>query len=237
MKATKAYHLHEDGHLCEGWSYGPGFDEYLRTRVKDRCTGKDLERTHAVGGFDSTHIDEILSTEPPVESWKIGECVAECFLEDDKSARLPNPRLVQKNPKASTAGPDLAGLSTEGVFLFGEVKTTGASGSPRIVKRMTEQLENILESKSTRRSLIRWIMYMARKSEWEKDADKALSEYLDGKYMVVGVLVRDTKPQKADLDSEFSRIQKRTAVGVLLALYALYLPVAVGQMDLVKSNG
>lgn len=241
MKAAKAYDLSADGHLCEGRSYGPGFEKYLRTRVKDRCTGKDLaERAQAMGGFDSARIDEIFASDPPAESWKMGECVAECFLEDDKGARLPNPRLVQKNPKASPAGADLAGLSAKnGVFLFGEVKTTDASGSPPpIVTDMAKQLENILESKSARRSLIRWITHMALKSGWEREADKALIKYKRGRYMVAGVLIRDAKPQKADLDHAFSRIRKRAAAGAILALYALYLPVAVGQMGvLVKSDG
>lgn len=103
---------------------------------------------------------------------------------------------------------------------------------------MAAQLEKIMDSKAVRRSLIRWILYMARGTEWEGEAHEALRRYMRGEYAVAGVLIRDAAPQEADLASAFSRIRKRAAAGALLALYALYLPASVEQAgDLVRSDG
>lgn len=139
----------------------------------------------------------------------------------------------EKNPKASTAGADLVGVSRErGVtlFLFGEVKTTSSDSSPPpIVGKMSSQLQEIASSESKRSGLIRWLGFRALGSDLEKEFAAAASSYLKGRYRIVGALVRDTEPRKSDVSSACAKIREKAGAGVLSALYALYLPVGVGR--------
>ena len=241
MKAAMAYDLSAGGRSCEGWSYGRGFAEHVRTRVKDRCdddagTKELVERLREAetAGFDSSRIEEVLSTEPSEESWRMGECMAECFLEDQKGASLPNPRRALKNPRASPAGADLVGFLKEKdvLFLFGEVKTAGSGQSPPpVMTGMASQLEKILSSESYRNGLIQWLAFMVWNSDTWRDFSAAMNNYLDGKYRIVGALIRDTRPQKDDISSACSKISLQLRSGTLLALYALYLPVGIEEAN------
>lgn len=234
---TSAYRLPAGGHACEGWSYGRGFGEYVRTRVRDRCADRPgtadlLKRMQErAPGFGSARMAKVLAAEPPGEPWRAGECIAECFLEDQKGASLPNPRR-EKNPKASQAGADLVGVSREkggALFLFGEVKTTGSDSSPpRAAGRMVSQLQEIASSESKRSGLIRWLGFRALGSDLEKEFAAAASSYHKGRYMIVGALIRDTKPRKSDVSAACAKVREKVGAGALSALYALYLPVDIG---------
>ena len=239
VKRVREYRLYADGHSCEGWSYGQDFGDYVRTRVKDRCTDSEgakklaeRARDTKVTGFDQSLLSDILDAKPPDEPWKVGECVAECFLEDHEQASLPNPRRALKNPRASPAGADLAGFSKKGnvaVFLFGEVKTSGAAQSPpSVVKNMASQLKNIMSDESDRQDLIRWLALSVDDSELQ-DLSDAVKNYSEGKYVVAGVLIRDTEPLKSDLNSICSALRKQVVAGALVALYALYMPISIEQ--------
>jgi len=235
VDAAAEYSLHSAGRACEGWSYGEGFEEHVRSRVRDRCT--DEAGTAGIlrnvqenaSEFEYARIEEILAPEPPDKTWKVGECIAECFLEDSKQAVLPNPHR-SKNPRASPAGPDLAGFSKENsrtLFLFGEVKTSGQERSPpSVMGEMASQLQKIASREQKRRDLIKWILDELGPDQI-KDAPAALRNYLDGRYRIVGALVRDTEPRESDISAACSRIKK--SPGSALALYAIYLPVSVAQ--------
>lgn len=187
-----------------------------------------------IPGFDHDRMAEMFAAEPSGQPGRAGECIAECFLEDEKGASLPNPRR-EKNPKASTAGADLVGVSDEKggpLFLFGEVKTTSSDGSPPpIAGKMSSQLQEIASSESKRNGLIRWLWFRVVGTDLEKRFAEAASNYLKGRYRIVGALIRDTKPRESDVSSACSKIRKRAGAGVLSALYALYLPVGVGMVE------
>lgn len=233
-EASIEYVLSTNGRSCEGWSYGQDFAEHVRTRVRSRCADyagtRDLvERVQGKKGLDPALLNEILAAETPGEPWRTGECVAECFLEDQKGASLPNPRR-DKNPKASAAGADLVGVSREKggtVFLFGEVKTTSSNRSPPpVMNHMVSQLEKISSHEPYQRSLIRWLAFRAYKSDLWDEFLAAACSYAEGRCRMVGVLIRDTEPKRADIASACSKIKKS---GMLLALYALYMPVSIEQ--------
>lgn len=179
---------------------------------------------------------EILAPEPPDKTWKVGECIAECFLEDCKQAVLPNPH--RQNPRASPAGPDLAGFSKENaqtLFLFGEVKTSKQERwPPAIMGEMASQLHDIASCETKRRDLIRWLLNELG-SDQMKDAPAALISYLSGRYKIVGALIRDTEPRESDISAACSKIKKNS--GVMLALYAIYLPVSVERAAGMLSGG
>lgn len=231
------YRLPADGHSCEGWSYGQDFEGYVRTRVKDRCADgegskklAERARDAKVAGFDQSLLSDMLEAKPPDKPWKVGECLAECFLEDHEQASLPNPRRALKNPRASPAGADLVGFSKKwnvAVFLFGEVKTSGSAKSPpSVVSGMASQLKDVMSDESDRQDLIRWLALSVDDSELQ-DLSDAVKNYSEGKYAVAGVLIRDTEPLKSDLASVCSELCKRVAAGALFALYALYMPVSI----------
>lgn len=236
VEVTIEYRLPSgEGRACEGWSYGGGFEEHARLRVRDRCTGGDgtadiLQSIQEnASEFEYARIEEILAPEPPDEPWKAGECIAECFLEDSKEAVLPNPHR-SRNPRASPAGPDLVGFSKENaqtLFLFGEVKTSSEERSPpSVMNRMASQLKGIASSGSKREGLIGWLVRELEPGQGE-DLLAALRSYRSGMYRIVGALVRDTKPQESDISTACSKIKRLS--GCMLALYALYLPVGVRQ--------
>ena len=239
-KPTSAYRLPAGVHACEGWSYGRGFEGYVRTRVRGRCADRpgtaDLLRRmqERIPGFDSARMAEMFAAEPAGQPGRAGECIAECFLEDEKGASLPNPRR-EKNPKASTAGADLVGISREKagtLFLFGEVKTTSSGSSPPpIAGKMSSQLQEIASSEYKRSGLIRWLGFRAIGTDLEKEFAAAASNYLKGRYRIAGALIRDTMPRESDVSSACSKIRKIAGAGVLSALYALYLPVGVGMVE------
>ena len=235
MDAAAEYSLHSAGRTCEGWSYGEGFEEHIRSRVRDRCadeagTAGILQNVQEnASEFEYARIEEILAPEPPDKTWKVGECIAECFLEDSKQAVLPNPHR-SKNPQASPAGPDLVGFSKENaqtLFLFGEVKTSGQERwPPSVMGEMASQLQEIASSEPKRDGLIRWL-WLEFGSGRQEDFLAALRSYEKSRYRIVGALIRDTKPQEKDISAACSKIKK--LAGGMLALYAIYLPVGIGQ--------
>lgn len=243
VEATVEYRLSLAGRACEGWSYGVGFAEHVRSRVRDRCAdeagiaGILQSIQDNASEFEYTRIGEILATEPPSEAWKVGECIAECFLEDSKEAILPRPRRP-KNPRASPSGPDLAGFSREKdqtLFLFGEVKTSSEERSPPAVMRgMASQLQDIASSEPKRHALIKWLLNEIGPDQL-KDALAAWRSYLKGRYRLVGALIRDTEPAKSDISAACSKLKKMA--GCMLALYAIYLPVGIGQAVSMVAEG
>ena len=119
-----------------------GFDEYVSSRVRKRFCDiegtediiEEFEDIHSAGFEEQLHID-IFSNSPSIEDWKIGEALAECYLEDFEKVRFHYPSSRDaKNPKVNLQGADLVGFvdidEETTIFLFGEVKTSEDKDSP-----------------------------------------------------------------------------------------------------------
>ncbi len=231
-----------------------GFVEYLSSRVRVRFY--DVEGTEALieefrdipsTGFEERSLIDIFSTSPPIDDWKIGETLAECYLEDFEKVRFYYPSSRDaKNPKANLQGADLVGFidvnEETTIFLFGEVKTSGDTNSPPQVmygrSGMIDQLRNIKNDPYMRKSLIRWLGFKAKEQRdddpFKKDYRKALKIYLkeetEHKYFLFGILVRDTEPKDTDLKARYESLKSDLSKGVQLKLVALYIPMPIKDM-------
>lgn len=231
-----------------------GFEEYLSSRVRERFY--DIEGTKllieefeniASTGFEKTLLVNIFSISPPLEDWKIGEALAECYLEDFEGVKFYYPPSRDaRNPKANIQGADLVGFididEETTIFLFGEVKTSGEKSSPPQVmygeSGMINQLRNIQNNPDLRKSLIRWFGFKVKslsdEDPFKKDYQKALKMYLkegaEYKYFLFGILIRDTTPRNTDLGSGYKSLKNNLANGAQLKLIALYIPMPIKDM-------
>jgi hypothetical protein len=225
---------------CWKFDTEEAFKTYMGNRVKNRLL--DIEGTTdlaahydsiATTGFADNRLKEIFSEKLPPEPWKIGEALAECFLEDADNVRFPwNGCRDQKVDAASLPGADLVGFKgqNENVrFLFGEVKTSDdASNRPPKVMYgrtgMTTQLENLKTSAETRRLLVKWFGFRAKNSSWESDYRTSLTAYISSDECVClqGALVRDCEPDIKDLASRGKALSINIPANMGISLYGIY---------------
>lgn len=218
------------------------FVEYLGDRVKNRFldtkwTNELVERAKEAlqdTGFDMSNLEEVLSNSEEEDNWRIGECLAECILEDHFSAQFDyNNSRDAKNPNGNDTGADLVGLYTddqEVIFLFGEVKTSKDQDTPPNVlygkTGMIKQLEALRDEEVKRNSLVRWIWSKAvaeNGTEFYSNSAKALKNFLvDKKLKLVGVLVRDTEVNKRDLYSRAKSLNENIPDGLQIELISIY---------------
>src|SRR5690606_29430437 len=117
----------------------------------------------------------------------------------------------RRTPRASLPGTDLVGFYRQGetvLLLFGEVKTSSEQSAPPNVmyggSGMTWQLEESAKRLDIQRSLLQWLHARCLVEPYRDLYEKAVSRYLcsEGKeLLIVGVLIRDTQPNEADLQS------------------------------------
>jgi hypothetical protein len=214
--------------------------KYMTSRVKNRLL--DVEGTAdlaahydsvATTGFTDNRLKQIFTQNLPTEPWKVGEALAECFLEDADDVRFPwNGCRDQKVDNASLPGADLIGFKNQNGkvrFLFGEVKTSNDSVNhpPNVMygrSGMTKQLENLKISPETRSLLVRWFAFRAKNSDWESDYKTALAEYLSSDECVFlqGVLVRDCPPDIKDLKTRGQVLNNGKPAEMGISLYGIY---------------
>ena len=262
LSIETAYENNNKWSAYQGIVLKDGFDEYLSSRVRGRFY--DIEGTKALieefrdipsTGFEERLLIDIFSTSPPIDDWKIGEALAECYLEDFEKVRFYYPSSRDaKNPKANLQGADLVGFvdvdEETTIFLFGEVKTSGDKNSPPQVmygrSGMIDQLRDIKNNPNLRKSLIRWLGFKVKAlsddDPFKKDYQKALKVYLkegaEHKYFLFGILIRDTEPKDTDLKSRYESLKSDLSNGAQLKLVALYIPMPIKDMkDYIINKG
>jgi hypothetical protein len=191
-------------------------------------------------GFNNTAILlDIFTLEGPTNQWRIGEAMAEFYLESEKNARFYwNELRDQRNINSNKTGADLVGfieIDGETVFLFGEVKTSNDPDRPPQVlygkSGMIKQLEDLATDEKKVKALIRYLGTKARLYEstdpFRIDFDKALNSYISNmnKYNLIGILVRDVDPDKKDVESRYAALKKTVNVLTGLQLIALYISI------------
>ena len=212
-----------------------GLDVYLSDRVRKRHYGHNLINKMVEEFLDlrSTGFgnDGLAKIRPYPEPWQVGESFSECFLEDYKCANFPYPNWSNlKNQNASPAGADLVGYDHQNdsvVFLFGEVKTTGQTCRlPSVVGALKTQLLN-LESPKTSQQLLLWLGGKNKTLEGRQNFGRALKSYVNGIFKIVGILIRDTVPDKHDLERTFIYLVNALRPTTNLEMLAIYLPVGL----------
>lgn len=222
--------------------------DYLKGRVRSRYMDEegteslieefaDINQTE----FDADDLRDVFQAEPATQNWRIGECLAECFLEDHRKAVFPHNRIGDlRNHDATSYGPDLVGFTKidgNASFLFGEVKTSSdAKSPPSVMSVMNDQLEKIKRCDRIQKMLIHWlgekIKSLNPTDPVQKDFVDALCNYFKPNkrtIMISGVLIRDTDPNRSDLKPSYERVG--IELGELhLALTAIYLPVRIDEL-------
>ena len=254
LSIETAYENTNEWSAYQGIVLKDGFDEYLSSRVRARFY--DIEGTEALieefkdlpsTGFEEQLLIDIFSTSPSIEDWRIGEVLAECYLEDFEKVRFHYPSSRDaKNPKANLQGADLVGFididEHTTIFLFGEVKTSSDKRSPPQVmygrSGMIDELRGIKNNPDIRKALIKWLAFkvkdLSENEPFKKDYLKALKIYIqegvEDKYYLIGILVRDTIPKETDLKSRYLSLKKDLAKEARLKLIALYIPIQIEEM-------
>jgi hypothetical protein len=222
------------------------FQDYLRERVKEKFedvegqldameTFGDLAETE----FETSLLEEILSGSEKPRHWKIGECLAECYLEDFENGLFPfNPDRDAKNPNGSPHGCDIVGFhldKEDTSFLFSEVKTSSDMKSPpSVVSNDTTglkyQLRTLRDDEQTRFNLIKWLIYKTKDLPEESEIlslfKKTLKSYFKNKKKVklVGMIIRDIEPKEADFKNLNTFIHQSKPSDMTIDLIGLYLP-------------
>ena len=254
MDNTSICYLQEsDNRRYEGIIFNQQYAEnYLKTKVKARYY--DLKGTQSLvnyassideTGFAKETLEEIFSSQPKLKNWKIGECIAECYLEDEHSTRFHyESSRDAKNSEGNLHGPDIVGFSeieNETVFVFGETKTSSDANSPPSVMLgshgMGGQLENIKKDDNVKDSQIKWLAFKAydkpSKDLFKQDFNNAFKTYMrSGKkrLKLVGILIRDTNPNSNDLKSVFEKLIQGMHLKMSLTLSAIYLPLHIDNL-------
>ncbi|HTI60102.1 hypothetical protein [Mucilaginibacter sp.] len=228
---------------------------YLAGAVKGNLT--DLEQRESLlealeslktdTGFDSegllVDIQALENPEVDVPEWRIGEAMAEAFLEQDMQCRFHwNELRDARNPKGNKTGADLVGfieMDGQVLFLFGEVKTSSetANRPPQVMTNSTgieSQLKDLYNDRAKRLILISYlqskaVLYPAGHA-FKEDFKQALNIYFnaagDAPYKLIGILVRDVEPDENDVSESYHKLKALIPAPLALRLMALYMPIA-----------
>jgi hypothetical protein len=187
-------------------------------------------------------IGKLLAAVPEPEGWEVGEALAECALQTDSGREVSwpwNTVCDRRTPRASLPGADLVGFLRTGAvvqLLFGEVKTSSDLDSPPNVMNggsgMAWQLEQSATRLDIQHALLRWLHARCQASPYRELYEEAVGRYLksEGKDLIlVGVLIRDTKPNEKDLRSRGEALSRKLGTSTRVDLIAWYLPVPIAQ--------
>ncbi|EFI62042.1 UNVERIFIED_CONTAM: hypothetical protein NO986_24660 [Comamonas sp. A-3] len=233
---------HLDGHIsCQAFdasnhsSYVAWLSDDVAARVFDKPTIDAFESDIAAlsaEGFDVSALVEIHSEPYSTTSADIGEGIADLFLAERHNSVLPsNRRRDLKNPNASQAGADIAGyvLQADGTycFLFGEVKTSSEKKSPpsvmtHIHSGMAVQLQRVSDSRGYQRTLMFYLRERSQDAANRPLYQSALENLAAGKFQLVGVLLRDTKPDVLDVRAPMAKMRAQLPTQQLCHLYVLH---------------
>jgi hypothetical protein len=187
--------------------------------------------------FSDKSVKRVLSRRPAMESWRVGEGLAEAYLTEHKNSDFPWPSGRDlKNPGASPAGTDLVGFQeTDAVvkahrFAFGEVKTSAQELWPPNVMDgrhgLQKQLEALRDSTDVKDALVRYLGHHAGGARWLPRYQSAAARYLadSSDVSLFGVLIRDVKPKADDLTKRAEVLAGNCPSETNIELRALYLP-------------
>ncbi|MBX3150432.1 hypothetical protein KF728_09810 [Candidatus Obscuribacterales bacterium] len=193
-------------------------------------------REIATTEFETTQIAEILEARELDDStWRIGEAIAEVFLTLNRGCVFPWPfSRDHRNPNAVTAGADLVGFQlcdgTGWVFAFGEVKTSSDDSTPPNVMTgrsgLIRQLETLRDSRYIQDALFRYLALRKGGTQWAAIFDEAAKNFLKDRSStsLFGVLIRDTAPDRLDLQNRALNLADGCEPHRRIELRAIYLP-------------
>ena len=197
--------------------------EALAVKLKDILTDVDTTNTLLVNfetigltGFSTDQLTGIVDLNLPsghFKKWRIGEALAQVLLEENYSCLIPFSKEANTtNHNTSNTGIDIIGMTTDNngamLLLFAEVKTSSEEAyPPQIVHSskalsLTNQLKDIIKNKKKRNEHMRYLAkeFGSVHPLIEQFAQAARSYIETDEYAVYGLVVRDTAPNKNDLE-------------------------------------
>jgi hypothetical protein len=187
-------------------------------------------------------VEQLLRAVPDPEGWEIGEALAECALQADSGREIHWPWNTvrdRRTPRASLPGTDLVGFckfDTAVRLVFGEVKTSSETSAPPNVmyggSGMAWQLEESTTRLDVQRTLLQWLYARCSDEPHRSMYHEAVGRFLasQGKdLLIIGVLIRDTAPNEADLQSRAKALGTKLRSPTSVELVAWYLPVPIAE--------
>jgi hypothetical protein len=127
---------------------------------------------------------------------------------------------------------------------FGEVKTSFDSATPPGVMHgrsgMIYQLENLADNLAIHQKLLKWLHARCKHTQFWPLYERAVSRYLssDGQdFVLFGMLMRDTSPERLDLKARAEYLAIRLAAPTRVELTAWYLPRPIQCWPLIVAEG
>lgn len=204
------------------------FDDEGKANIESILT--DLVETD----FEQDSLRRILTDPAAVEDWRVGEAIAETYLQSHRACFFPWPDgRDERKSGSSLPGADLVGLGKDGdgdCIAFGEVKTSSqASYPPSVIsgrKGLERQLEDLRDRKPLRDVLVKYLGHRATAAAWCSRYRAATRRYLKNSsdVQLYGVLIRDVPPDSRDLCIRLRNLAEDCPESTRIELLALYLP-------------
>jgi hypothetical protein len=232
------------------------YKDLLKNEVKDKLLDTTqrnemlliLEALKSETGFEKSEtlladIQFLLNNSVEVQDFRIGEAFAEVCLEKHFNCRFYwNELRDARNPKGNKTGADLVGfieIENEILFLFGEVKTSSEQKSPPQVMTnptgIENQLKDLYKDQNKRLILISYVQNkigLSNNSNFKNDFNSAVKNYYrqnEGKYMLYGILVRDTEVNENDIKVCYNKLKNEILDPIGLKLLAIYVSISKHQ--------
>lgn len=240
-KGTREYSIESESIVAFGVSHTDAeMKEILCDDVYDKLFDINEHSEIAIGledtGFKQAVIMEKLFPITSKEDWEIGEAYAQVYAENNLNSSIPwgISRDIKK-PGSSLPGADIIGLHRDDsgtCFLFGEIKTSSQDKYPPNVMYgdhgLKKQLEDLCEDEEITKSLVRYLAYRLKESALWDGYKEAFMHYLESdgsKVHILGVLVRDVKPNEEDLSARTKKLEKFVVNGRTIELVGIYVPL------------
>ncbi len=221
------------------------FDDEGKANIESILT--DLVETD----FEQDSLRRILSDPDDIEDWRVGEAIAETYLQDYRSCFFPWPDgRDERKSGSSLPGADLVGLGKDkdgDCLAFGEAKTSSEAKYPPSAMHgrtgLKQQLEDLRDQKSIRDTLVKYLGHRANAAVWCPRFQAAMQRYLKNSsdVQLYGLLIRDVPPDNRDLSVRVQKLSENCPDGTRIELLAIYLPVGsidgIGKIAVEKRTG
>ena len=212
--------------------------EFVQPRIADNESsfGSDMQAL-ATTQVATEFVEDFFEAVPKPKTWEFGEAFVECALQDDSDRKVIwpwNSVRDRKTPRASLPGADLVGFCIEKatvLLLFGEVKTSSDVNSPpRVVygeDGLTWQLKRTIFSNEIQLSLLKWLHARCTTTPLKKYFIEAVKRFVKSagkEILMVGALVRNTKPNENDFKTHAYELATCLFEPTRVELIAWYLP-------------
>lgn len=184
--------------------------------------------------FDRQEVKRVLESNQRVQSWRVGEALAESYLDHHRDCYFPWPdSRDERKSGSSLPGADLVGLQQKGDelrFAFGEVKTSSDKKYPPTAMYgrtgLKQQLEDLRDKVTIRDDLVKYLGHRAHSSSWRDHYRAASKRYIsdNADVSLFGILIRDVQPHEGDLRARVNTLCKDCPDATGIELLAIYSP-------------